>query len=248
MEIIKSGSMIQSLQIGIKIVDVIKENELPMSFSDVQEKTGITKSNLYKYMNTLVHLEILFRDKSTGLYHLGNKLIQYGTAAIRNEDTIALITPYLQTISQHCKCSTLFAVWSIDGPIVAKIWNSDQVLNIGAQIGTLLPQQSSSGKIFNTFLDNQKQFRQQEGQSQSTPLSEEERNQILAEKIAFAREPLIASVSSVSIPVLTYNEKLVGSITVVGFSEDIPTSSEEPLSKYLVEQQKEISAIFGYKG
>lgn len=242
MEIVKSGSMIQSLQVGIKIVDVVKENEGPMSFSDIQEKTQITKSNLYKYMNTLVHLELLFRDKSTGLYHLGNKLIQYGMAAIRNEDTVALITPYLQSISQHSKCSALFATWSFDGPIVVKIWSAENVLNIGAQIGTVLPKQSSSGKIFQAFQKNNMKFRNQE----ENDLSEEEMIQIHKEKIAFAREPLISSVSSVSIPVLSYNEELIGSVTVVGFSDNIPTNVDEPLSQYLINQQKEVSKIFGH--
>ena len=154
-EIKKNGSTIQSLQIGIGIIDVIVNNGKPMKFPEIQEKTKMTKSNLYKYMNTLTQLELLIRENSTGLYHLGPKLIQYGTTAIGKQDVVELVTPYLQTISQHTNCSVLFAVGTTNGPVIARIWSPDQILNIGAQIGTLLPPNSSSGKIFNVFYNNQ---------------------------------------------------------------------------------------------
>lgn len=59
-------------------------------------------------MNTLTQLELLYRDKTTGMYHLGSKLIQYGMAAIGNEDITSRITPYLQEISHNTSCTVLF--------------------------------------------------------------------------------------------------------------------------------------------
>lgn len=38
LEIKKNGSTIQSLQIGIRIIDVIVNNGNPMKFSEIQEK------------------------------------------------------------------------------------------------------------------------------------------------------------------------------------------------------------------
>jgi len=58
MEITKNGSTIQSLQIGIGILDVLINNGTPMKFVEIQEKTNMTKSNLYKYMNTLTLLDL----------------------------------------------------------------------------------------------------------------------------------------------------------------------------------------------
>ena len=135
MEIVKSGSTIQSLQVGMSIIDSIATTGNPLRFSDIQESTNITKSNLYKYLNTLTQLELLYRDKTTGLYHLGSKLIQYGMAAIGQEDVVTRITSYLQEISHQSNCTVLFTVWTYNGPVVAKIWNSNQSLNIGAQLG-----------------------------------------------------------------------------------------------------------------
>jgi len=173
-------------------------------------------------------------------------LIKYGATAIGNQDVVELITPYLQTISLHSNCSVLLAVGTSNGPVIAKIWSPNQTLNIGAQIGTLLPKNSSSGKIFNVFYNDliTKDWRLTTAPSMTD--SDEEFHKIAEEKIAFAKEPLITSISSVSIPILSYSKELIGTITVVGFTLDIPKDTNDPLSQYLLEIQKEVSKTFGY--
>ncbi|MFF2455825.1 IclR family transcriptional regulator [Peribacillus simplex] len=249
MEIVKSGSTIQSLQIGMSIIDLLASQRTPLRFSDIQELTEITKSNLYKYLNTLTQLDLLYRDKTTGMYHLGSKLIQYGMAAIGNEDVTSRITPYLQEISHHTSCTVLFSVWTYDGPITAKIWNSNQNLNIGAQLGTRLPPSSSSGKVFTVFQDPSltAEWIEKDRNVTGSFLKEtDEYHEIRKYKIAFAKEPLVPSVSSMSIPVFNYNSELLGAITAVGFTESIPDHYEDPLSDYLRKSCLEISKIFGY--
>jgi len=245
-EITKSGSTIQSLQIGVGIIDVIVNNGKPMKFPEIQEKTKMTKSNLYKYMNTLTQLDLLTREDSTGLYHLGPKLIQYGTAAMGNQDVVELVTPYLQTISQHTQCSVLLAVGTTNGPVIAKIWSPNQVLNIGAQIGTLLPPNSSSGKIFNVFYNNHITENWRVAAEPSMTDEDIEFHKIKEEKISFANEPLITSISSVSLPILSVSNELIGIIAVVGFTPNIPTAITDPLSQYLLNKQEEISKMFGH--
>jgi len=246
LKITKDGSTIQSLQIGIGIIDVVINNGKPMKFVEIQEKTKMTKSNLYKYMNTLTQLGILIRENLTGLYHLGPKLIQYGSSAIGSQDVIELITPYLQTISAHSNCSVLLAVGTTNGPIIASIRSPGHTLNIGAQIGTLLPKNSSSGKIFNVFYNKLITENWRIVSEPSMTGEDKEFHRIAEEKIAFAKEPLISSISSTSIPILSYSNELVGIITVVGFTPDIPTDSSQPLSKYLSEIQQELSKTFGF--
>jgi DNA-binding IclR family transcriptional regulator len=249
MEIVKSGSTIQSLQIGMSIIDLLASQRNPLRFSDIQESTEITKSNLYKYLNTLTQLELLYRDKTTGMYSLGSKLIQYGMAAIGNEDVTSRITPYLQEISHHTSCTVLFSVWTYDGPITAKIWNSNQNLNIGAQLGTRLPPSSSSGKVFTVFQDSSitaDWIEKDNNVSAAFLRGTKEYQAIQKNKIAFAKEPLVPSVSSMSIPIFNYNAELLGAITAVGFTESIPDHYEDPLSQYLRKSFLEISNIFGY--
>ena len=75
---------------------------------------------------------------------------------------------------------------------------------------------------------------------------DKEFHRIKEEKIAFAKEPLITSISSVSLSILSYSEELIGIITVVGFTTDIPSVITDSTSQYLLEMQKEISKTFGH--
>ncbi|WP_045520066.1 IclR family transcriptional regulator [Neobacillus niacini] len=252
MEVIKKGTTIQSLEVGMSIVETIAKQGRPLKFSDIQELTQITKSNLYKYLNTFTQLGILYRYKVTGEYVLGSKLIEYGMAAVGQENVIDRVSPFLHEINEKFSSTVVFSSWTHNGPMIVKELNKNRGLNIGAQIGTLLPIRSASGKVFMAFMDEQMIREWKEKEFMQIPpekigLLEDECRIIWGKEIAFAREPLVPSVSSVSIPVLNYQKKLLGSVTVVGFSEFIPQNEHNELSRYLIGISKEISGSFGYR-
>lgn len=248
----KSPTMIGSLQVGMGVLDIIASQTHPLKFTEIQELTQITKSNLYKYLNTLTHLELLHKDKKSGAYTLGPKMIAYGMAAIGQQELVTQVTPYLQESNRHTSLTTLLAVWTHSGPVIASICSTTTGLNIGAQIGTRLPILSSSGKIFSAFQSPSIVEEWKKSELQTIPLHEkqileQEEVVIQSQMIAFAKEPLVTHVSSASVPILNYNAELIGCLTIVGFSEIVPDQLEDSYSKYLLKISKEISNIFGYK-
>jgi DNA-binding IclR family transcriptional regulator len=252
MEAIKKGTTIQSLEVGMGIIESIAKQGRPIKFSDIQELTQITKSNLYKYLNTFTQLGILYRYKDTGEYILGSKLIEYGMAAVDQENVIDRITPFLYEINTKSSNTVLFSAWTQNGPIIVKDFNNNRGFNIGAQIGTFLPIRSATGKVFMAFMDEQKILEWKEKEfmqisSEKISQLEGECESVREKEIAFAREPLVSSVSSVSVPVLNYKKQLLGAVTVVGFSEFIPQNVNNELSRYLIDISKEISGSFGYR-
>lgn len=44
---------IQSLEIGLNILEIIANHKEPLKFTEIQNITSMTKSNLYKYLTTL---------------------------------------------------------------------------------------------------------------------------------------------------------------------------------------------------
>lgn len=252
MVISKTSTTIQSLQIGNDILELVASYEKPLKFNEIYEKTKITKSNLYKYLNTLTQIGMLYRDKETGLYSLGSKLVEYGMKAVNQENMVERVTPFLQEINRTCKNTVLLTTWSHHGPMVVKIINSLQGLNIGAQIGTFLPIMSATAKVFAAFMDDHLilEWKQQ----QLAKFDEEQRLRLESEilivrehGISFATEPLVPSISSIAIPVFNFEKRLLTVIVVVGFSHTIPTQIDDVTSQYLLKMMKEVSASFGYK-
>jgi DNA-binding IclR family transcriptional regulator len=246
MEVIKSGSMIQSLQIGIGILEVMAEQNRPLKFNEIQELTNISKSNLYKYIHTFVQAQMLYRDSESGSYALGSKLIKLGMTAADQENILGRITPYLEMLSKKSACSVTYSIWTENGPMVIKLLNNNQGFNIGVQVGTILPPASSAGKIFLAFkepyfIEEWKEKELSMLQPEEWDSLEIELKMIRQKEIVFTNEPILPSVSSVSFPVWNYQKQLVGAVAVVGFNEQLPKTDDEELSKYILEISKQIS-------
>lgn len=252
MTIIKNGTTIQSLQIGMSILDLVAKEGKPLKFTDIQELTQITKSNLYKYLNTLTQLGILYRDQRSGSYVLGSKLIEYGMSAVNQENVLDRIEHFLYEINKELQETVLFSSWTNNGPMVVKVVSSNQTLNIGAQIGTYLPPLSSSGKTCAAFLEPhiisewKEEYLKGKNEKQRKEL-EEEIQSVKRDKLAFSIEPLVPSVSSIAFPILNYKGQFLGSITIVGFSEFLSKRNDPKKINYISEKMKEISGLFGYE-
>lgn len=250
----KNVQIIQSLQTGVQILEIIANNDHPLKFTEIQELSGITKSNLYKYLNTLTQLGLLYRDKRHGTYSLGGKFIQYCSAAIGSKDVIGRVTPYLRDISRYTAQTSLLTVWTHEGPVIANIWNANYGLNIGAQIGTRLPLMSATGKIFAVFNKTPEIEIKEWKLKELSKLTEEQRKEFEKEQVeiektyfAYAAEPLVEHVSSFSVPILDFNHDLVASITVVGFTKLIPHKPTDEVSQYVIKCARELSESFGFK-
>ena len=58
----KIHSTVQSLEIGFSVIEIIAESPIPLKFNEIQERSNMTKSNLYKYLNTLTKIGVITRD------------------------------------------------------------------------------------------------------------------------------------------------------------------------------------------
>lgn len=244
--------IIQSLNTGIELINRIVQERRPLKFSEIEDITKMTKSNLHKYLNTFTNTGILFRD-STGTYYLGSKLIEFGNAAIGSVNLIDISAPYLKSISKKVQLTTLLSVWTNSGPVIGNIWSANLGMNIGADIGTRLPALSSAGKVYLAFGNDNliEEWRTNELANLYVDEQMQLKNEIKfvkEEQFAYAAEPLVEQISSFSVPILDFDQAIVGCITVVGFTTQIPKSVEDVISQTVQAEVAEVSRIFGYHG
>lgn len=240
---------IQSLEIGLKLLETIASHNEPLKFADIQNITSMTKSNLYKYLTTLHDFGAIQRNPDS-TYSLGHKLIKLGNIAQGQSSLVEVVKPYLKNISEETGLTALLAVPTPGGPLVSHISDTLYGINIGAQIGTNLPIVTSTGVVNAAFRNN---LLDEWFDSEITRLNEDVREQLLIDientrKRYFASqiEPLVTHVSSFSVPILNYEEKLIGAITVVGYTKTVPTTEEHPTSQYIMDIGREISSYYGF--
>jgi DNA-binding IclR family transcriptional regulator len=245
---IKKGAGIQSLQIGLSIIDIVANHGQPLSFMDIFEKSKITKSNLYKYLHTLTATGFLYRDKYTGHYTLGSKIVEYGMASINRENILDRVTPYLQDLNNRSQETVIFSIWSNKGPMVVRIINSTKgILNVGAQLGTLLPIHTTAGKLFAAFKNKTETetWLKEEINEEKYPFIVDELEKVRRERVAISVEPLAPSINSVGVPILNYNQEILGTITIAGFSDSLPLEKEHPIIQELIRIGGELSQSYG---
>lgn len=247
------ASTIGSLAHGINIIDVVAKSDTPLKFTEIQEYTGISKSNLYKYLNTLTQMDLLYRDIKQGHYSLGYKFLEYGNAALKNNDLTSKLSPYFKEISNLTNMTTSLSVWLNDTPVISNIWNTNYGLNIGAQIGTKLPLLSAAGKVHAAFANKDEVFNWIEAEKNADPSFptdsfQQELMDIRNNHVAFSKEPLTRHVSSWSLPILDYKKELLATITIIGFTEDVPKDISSEVVQQVIKLKDEMSAAFGYKG
>lgn len=248
---IKQKPTIQSLQVGFTIIDVIADYGRPIPVKEIHERTKISKSNLYKYLNTLTLLGVVYKDKA-GRYTLGSRMIDYVMKAVNQENIIERLIPAMQEINRKCSESVALQIWTQNGPMVVHVLNSNRLMNLSAQIGTYMPIHSAAGKIFASFMDDaQVQHWKEQEFKHLTPQEiehlEQEFIDIRKNHISFAKESMVPNVSSISIPILNFRSQLLAAITIVGFQQTIPLNIEHPLCQYLIRKGKEISTLFGLR-
>ncbi|MFP3916753.1 IclR family transcriptional regulator [Lysinibacillus telephonicus] len=247
------ASTIGSLVHGINIIDVVAQSDTPLKFTEIQELTGISKSNLYKYLYTLTQMDLLYRDIKQGHYSLGYKFLEYGNAAMKNSDLTSKLSPYFKEISNLTNMTTSLSVWLNDTPVITNIWNTNYGLNIGAQIGTKLPLLSAAGKVHAAYANKEEVnnwIEQEQTKYQNFPINEfqNELEDIRKNHVAFAKEPLTKHVSSMSLPILDYKNELIAAITIIGFTEQVPTDTSSEIVQQIIKINNEMSRAFGYKG
>lgn len=246
----KKGTQIQSLRVGFTILDLLSKKDHPLKFNEIHHATDITKSNLYKYLNTLTSLGAVYRNKETGAYSLGTTIIKYGMSALNKEKILEKVNPFLQEINLKLKETTLLTAWTDDGPMIAKMIHSSSGLNLGGQVGTMLPIHSAGGKLFaahkeGPIFQNWKEKEYDKLKQTRIKELENELEDIRSSHIAFASSALANFVSSVAIPIFNHDKEIVGSIVVVGFEKTIPADKTDERSQYLLTKGKEISKEMG---
>lgn len=242
---------IQSLQIGLNILELLAKEKQPLKFTDIQNLTSMTKSNLYKYLSTLCQFGLVHRNPHTNMYTLGHKLVQLGNAAIGQSSLIEVVIPYFKKIIDYTNLTALLAVPSINGPLISYILSADYGINIGAQMGTHLPLNCSTGMIFAAF---EKDALMKDWEEEAiSKLDEREIELLQVEKkktrelfFASKTEPLINHVSSFSVPILNFKKELLGAITIVGITETVPKTADHLVGKYVLNIAKEISEYYGF--
>lgn len=213
---------IQSVEIGMVVLNAFAESSSAMSLKQVSLMTGMAPSKVHRYLASFVRTGMLMQGATNGLYDLGPTARRLGLAAMGRLDTFTIASNglfKLRDLTGHTVC---MSVWSDNGPILVRWESGQEPLVLSLRIGSSIPLMDTS--IGNTFLAylpssvTQPIVALQQKLSGSKParksLTATELEQIRSSRSILATSALISGVDAISAPVFEAPDRLSCVITL----------------------------------
>jgi DNA-binding IclR family transcriptional regulator len=202
-----------------------------LSLTQLAEQMGLSKSTVHRLLTTLEARRFVSRDRVTGVYCLGYRLMEMASLVLRGVDRQQWTYPYLQHLADESGETVDLAV--LDGPdvIYLQVFESSHRVKIAAAVGERLPAHcTASGKAFMAFLpDDQVAKILDAGVSGHTSHTRLERSDVLQDLrvtrergFAISSEEYENDIHAVAAPIFDAVGYPVAVIAIVGPSYRLP--------------------------
>ncbi|TDX59130.1 IclR family transcriptional regulator [Orenia marismortui] len=152
-----SKSIVQSVDRSLSILEILVEENQPISLSQISEKANLNISTVHRLLHTLMHRGFVGQEKDSGKYKLGLRIFEIASALESSLDLKAVVRPYLREIVDECNETANLTI--LDGGDVVYIdqVESTNMVRMFANIGSKGPAHClGSGKVLLAFLEEDK--------------------------------------------------------------------------------------------
>jgi DNA-binding IclR family transcriptional regulator len=143
---------IQSIEIGMRIIDVLAASQSPLPLGSIAQATGMAAPQVHRYLHSLIAAGTARQDSATGRYDLGPGVLRIGLAALARTDAFRIVDrvigDYVETSGQTVQISALGPT----GPTIVRLYRGRPALLTTLQVGVVLPLVgSATGRVFLAF-------------------------------------------------------------------------------------------------
>lgn len=250
---------IQSIEVGFKILDVIRHTGHPLPLKELAEKCELTVPNVHYYLVSFQKVGLVVQQADTGFYGLGPYALRLGLAALEQFDVFTTARPVMAELAAITGQTVFLGVWGNKGPtIVYRVEGSQGRPLLELRVGSVLPLLSSAlGRNFLAHLPsvNTRDLLEQElastRKADGTPRYsshdvETLRQDVLTHHLSRCRDALLPHFTSISAPIFDMLGEMKAAITLMGPVGSFDDSIDSATTQTLIEKAKSISATAGW--
>lgn len=150
----KNQGGIQSLEIGLSVLDVLIDYHEPMMLKDIAQAIQMHPAKVHRYLVSLIRKDYA-RKLSDGRYGLGARVNALGHNSFDQNSILQRLTNAAIEIKDTVNCGVQIAKWFSEGPIVIHSFEPDSPISIITRIGSRMPLTSSAtGRLFASYQSN----------------------------------------------------------------------------------------------
>lgn len=248
----KESKGIQSIEVGIEILQKVAESKEPLSITELAIECNTTKSKLHRYLISFIRTGMLEKDRN-GRYVLGKEMLRLGLKASYNLNIVDVAHNHLMYLKEKFNQTTALAMWGSNGPFFASWEETNGPVNIGIKVGSKIGTvRSIAGAIFAHYLPTEQKEeiinREIEAETDSNQV-EKFWNTVEFIKdhgYGYVHGTLIPGISAVAAPIFNRTGQIIASLNMIGVTDSLEVEPESELVKELLRQAEMISQELGW--
>ena len=147
----KNQGGVQSLEIGLSVLDVLIDHNEPMMLKDIAQAIQMHPAKCHRYLVSLIRKSYA-RQLSDGRYGLGDRVNALGHTGFNKNDILERLTRIANEIKDTLNCGVQIAKWFSEGPIIIQSVEPDSPISIITRIGSRMPlTTSATGQLFASY-------------------------------------------------------------------------------------------------
>jgi IclR family transcriptional regulator, KDG regulon repressor len=255
---VAKSTMIQSLQRGLGILELIAKNGSGVTTAEVSRKIGLHTSTTFHLLRTLTILGYLTQDETTRAYHVGSKVFQLAASAWTEIQIINISAPLLTEMAQETGESSHLAIFEHGEVIVINKIDGSGPVRLSERVGYPRPAHSTAiGKVLlahlpeaelKTFLGWHELRPFTPKTITAVPILEQELVRVRRQGYAFDDEEFAQGIRCLAAPVRNFTGHVVAALGISGPVWRVSLDRVALLTDFLRTMGHRLSQQLGYTG
>lgn len=142
---------VQSLEIGLSILDILIDRSSPMMLKDIAQAMQMHPAKCHRYLVSLIRKNYA-QQLNDGRYGLGDRINAIGHTGFNQNNIVERLTQVANEIKDTLNCAVQIAKWFNEGPIIIQSVEPDSAISIITRIGSRMPlTTSATGQLFASY-------------------------------------------------------------------------------------------------
>ena len=247
------GKIIQSVSKAMMLLDILSQEDEPITLAQISQKTGWPKSTVHGLLSTMREYSVIYQD-SEGRYSLGIRLFEYGCKLASSWDIVDRVKPFIQHISYSTGEAVFLSILD-HGEVITLDRLDDRIgLLISPEMGCRLPVHcTSQGKLFLAYMPEAERneiLRRSELKCftehtiTSMPELMNELHRIQERGYAVENSEYKTGLRSIAAPIVGEHGEVKYAVGVIGMFRQIESDQFSKAVQIVTETAKQISRTF----
>lgn len=230
----KTQAGVQSLEVGLTVLDALIAHRTPMMLKELAENLSMHPAKVHRYVVSLVRMNYA-KQLDDGRYALGEQAWRLGLSCIQRTDTIQAAQPMIYDLHRKIDCGLQISKWTSQGPLIVQWIEPNQQVSVITRVGSIMPLlNSATGRVYAAFMAEgivrplmEREWQQKKAINQQVyPANWDEflelKQSIIKQGAATVSGDMLVGVNAICVPIFNVHGEIEFSIAALGSELHLP--------------------------